>query len=224
MMTPLGMLSGPVSTFIGLAGTLACTVAWSASQLPPGSQIGIRKIVANSRAESLKLTDGDIRAKLLGDDQVFRILFFSVPAPEEGCPTCQTSHINVYTTSGERFWSYDVGLHGPISTVFYTPTGTHELFKGKPPAIVSFAVIGASAGGILNIFQWNGKTFEDIAGPWHSIDQVDRPEFKDLDGDGVMEVIIHHSTINSVSSFGPQSIYKWNGEKYERQEGGSTDK
>ena len=87
--------------------------------------------------------------------------------------------------------------------------------------IVSFAVVGASAGGILNIFAWNGKRFEDVSGPWSLEDQADDVRFEDLDRDGNLEVIILHNTINSVSRFGPRKVYHWDGKCYVAAKNGS---
>ena len=82
--------------------------------------------------------------------------------------------------------------------------------------IISFAILGASAGGLLNIFLWDNNNFADVSGPWNSEEQVDGVRFEDLDGDGNMEVIIEHHTVNSVRSFGRQSVYHWNGRRYEK--------
>ena len=104
-----------------------------------------------------------------------------------------------------------------LSTPFFEPSGVQLLGKGQLPTVVSFTYVG-NAGFFLDLFRWDGEAFRHLNGDWHRTVQVDGVEFRDLDDDRVQEVIILHKRRRSVEQWGNQTVYRWNGEMYERAE------
>ena len=213
-----------------LGGMVALAyVSWPEcrAQRPPGAELGIVQLNPKAPREKVReLLPGEVKVEDLGDGTISTLVFYSLPNPGSGCEHCRASFFDAETREGITVWRHPVMLPGCMnlaSSQFYYPTGAYRLTKEGPSVIVSFAVIGAAAGGILNIFRWNAKTsrFEDISGPWNEVEQVDEVRFEDLDGDGNKEVIIEHSTMASSRTYGPRSIYRWNGGRYEREDGAS---
>ncbi len=203
----------------------ALTTPAVAQGLPFGAEVGVLR--QNPKApvhQVLTLQPGEFSADFSGNGKPYKIIFYTLPANMLGCPTCRSSWFDLVNPDGITMARYGVtwpGRPGFIATArYFEPTGVHQILKGGPPMLVSFAVVGASAGGLLNIFRWDRQTtiLEDVSGPWNEIEQVDDVRFEDLDHDGNDEVIIEHHTMNSVKSFGPQSVYRWNGKRFERQE------
>ena len=63
----------------------------------------------------------------------------------------------------------------------------------------------------LYLFRWNSEEFVNITGHWNGADSLGgRVGFQDIDGDGVMEVLIPHVTRAAMTTYGKEpSVYRW---------------
>ena len=105
----------------------------------------------------------------------------------------------------ERFW--ENSLEG--SWGFAAPTGVYDLNKTGRSQIVSYRTVGASCPGILDVYEYLNGGIQRITGAWANNGQCQSVEIKDLDGDGVPEIIVR------IRNYGVnQDIYRWNGKKY----------
>lgn len=218
-MSRLHLSANTVSSLVLML--LACELCFA--QLPPQARVGIWRINAKAPTPSAAsvLVPGEFRADLMGQGQIRKVVFYTLPNPMANCNDCRASWMDVIDQEGITQWRYVVTWprsQGVATAEFYEPTGIHRLLAGAPPLIVSFAYVGASGGGLLNILRWTPQGVEDVSGPWNQVEQVDDVRFEDLDGDGNEEVIILHTTINSSTRFGPRSVYGWNGKRYERRD------
>ncbi|MFI5176222.1 MAG: hypothetical protein ACHQKY_15280 [Terriglobia bacterium] len=71
--------------------------------------------------------------------------------------------------------------------------------------IVAFRWIGASVGGTLNIFAWDGRSLKQVSPDWNV--DINRAQVLDLKGDGQPEIILGHR-------FDLPSIYEWRDGSY----------
>jgi hypothetical protein len=71
--------------------------------------------------------------------------------------------------------------------------------------IVAFRWIGASVGGTLNIFAWDGRSLKKVSPEWNA--DVNRAQVVDLEGNGRPEIILGHR-------FDVPSIYEWRDGSY----------
>jgi hypothetical protein len=143
-------------------------------------------------------------ADLGGDGAQEAIIFYTMLVAGKG-----QADILVLKKSGvgyERLWenTYE-GSAG-----FADPSGVYDLNKIGRPQIVAYRIVGASCPGVLDIFQYTNGRIEKITGDWAGTCQSDL-EIKDLDGDGVSEVIFRPLKYGV-----NRMIYTWNGKEYVR--------
>lgn len=209
-------------TAAAAALALVFTRSATAQELPFGAKVGVWRLSPKAPPDQvLTLRTGEFSADFNADGKPYKALFYTLPAPLLGCGTCRSSWFDVISPKGVTMWRYLVTGSPPsgfvVTAEFFEPSGVHDLLRSERPMVVSFAVIGASAGGVLNIFRWNSHTanLEDVSGPWNQMDQVEDVQFEDLDGDGNKEVIFVHHRSSVVARFGPRSVYRWNGKGFE---------
>jgi hypothetical protein len=94
------------------------------------------------------------------------------------------------------------------SSGFADPTGVYDLNSIGRPQIVTYRLIGASCPGVLDIYQYANGAIEKITGDWSGTCQSDL-EIKDLDGDGIREIIFRRLKYGA-----SRDIYRWNGTQY----------
>src|SRR5215467_3347287 len=156
--------------------------------LPPGAKI--------------KNKDKDvISADLIGDGTKETIIFYAVGED----PNDHRANIVVLRPrrGGYETWWED-SVEG--SWGFGFPTGVYDLNKTGRPQIVAYRTIGASCPGVLDVFEYfDGGIQQTFAHNGH----CQSVEIKDLDGDGVPEIIVR-TAIYGVN----QDIYRWDERKY----------
>lgn len=86
-------------------------------------------------------------------------------------------------------------------------SGVWDINKDEKPEIVAARWVGASFGGYLDIFQWDGSEFVKLNGGWNLKNDMRGIELEDVDRDGVVEIIILHR-------FSYPDVYKWEQDKY----------
>lgn len=189
-----------------------------AQELPRDSEVGVWSRDIRSGARTLG--PGEFTGNFYG--QRLKFIFYTLPNPILGCALCRSAWFDVVNAEGMTTARYGVswpGRCGFLATAWFfeNPTGLQPLLAGEPALVVSYAVVGASAGGILNILRWDREKggLEDVSGPWNKIDQVEDVEFRDLNGDGNQEVIFRHHRTSIIQRFGLRSIYRWNGKRFE---------
>lgn len=87
-----------------------------------------------------------------------------------------------------------------LGAEFDPMSGVWDINGDGQKAIVAFRWIGASVGGTLDIFEWQGKLLKQINPHWNV--DVNRAQVADLDKDGRLEIILGHR-------FDLPSIYEW---------------
>jgi hypothetical protein len=95
------------------------------------------------------------------------------------------------------------------SSAFSEPTGVYDLSRTHRAQLVVYRVIGASCPGVLEIYALQEGKLIDVTGPWAEGGKCQMAEVKDIDGDGISEIIVK----NRKYSVSPD-IYRWDGKKY----------
>jgi hypothetical protein len=158
--------------------------------LPPGATI-------KDRSKDVVFAD------LGGDGQRDVVIFYTIGTD----PNDHKANIMVLKPSGgdyAQLWeSTFTGSWG-----FGDPTGVYDLNKSSTPQIVAYRTIGASCPGSLEIYDYRSGRIRRLTGRWGYKGHCEAVEIKDLDGDGVSEIIIarDHGTNDD--------IYRWNGKTY----------
>jgi hypothetical protein len=79
-----------------------------------------------------------------------------------------------------------------INCSCYLPTGVYQLARNSTKEyILSFCLMGASSGGFLNVFTWNGKEFVELFDPWAIKGDVSEVKIQVLD-DGQKGLLLSH--------------------------------
>ncbi len=142
------------------------------------------------------LTDAVIQEDLDGDGIEEVVIFYT---QHEKC----TVVVFKWNDSKNRYvkiWEWtDYGIG------FDTISNLWDVNGGGKRELVLFRWLGASAGGALDIFEWGENAFKKISPDWNV--DVKAVEFRDLDHDGVDEIILSHR-------FDLPTIYQWNGKSY----------
>jgi hypothetical protein len=159
--------------------------------LPPGSKIKDR--------------DRDVVfADLFGDLAQEAVIFYTLGESNND----HKANILVLRPSGGgyvRFWENSF----EASWGFAPPTGVYDLNKTGRPQIVAYRTVGASCPGVLDIYEYLNGAMRRLTGAWADNGQCQFLEIKDLDGDGLPEIIVR------IRNYGVnQDIYRWNGQRY----------
>jgi len=142
-------------------------------------------------------------ADLDGDGHEEVIIFYTLGDD----PNNHKANIMVLNRNGADYvylWedSYD-GSWG-----FAEPTGVYDLSKSGTPQIVAYRTVGASCPGALEIYDYRSGRIRRLTGTWGYKGHCEAVKIKDLDGDGVSEIIIARTHGRN------DDIYRWNGKTY----------
>jgi hypothetical protein len=150
------------------------------------------------------LDKGVVFADLEGDGKQEVIIFYTMLNGDK-----HQANILVLkpTAAGyEHLWE-DVN---DLGSGFADPSGVFDLNKSSTPQIVAYRIVGASCPGLLDIFRYANGAIEKITGDWGDTCQSDL-EIKDLNGDGVSEIIFRPLKYGV-----NRRIYSWSGKAYVR--------
>ncbi|MHB8653423.1 MAG: hypothetical protein ACYDA9_06050 [Terriglobia bacterium] len=161
------------------------------SYLPPGSKI-------------LNPAKDVVFADLDGDGVNEAVIFYLIPDGEFVKPS-----IIALKKQGEvwqEIWhnSADVGWD------FIAPSGVYDMLKTGQPQIYSYISVGASCGGLLDVYQFDplrGAIVSIDGWPEHSC--AHNLKIKDLNDDGIPEIIFTETNYSTIPD-----IYWWNGERF----------
>ncbi|HIK09244.1 MAG TPA: hypothetical protein IGS52_03080 [Oscillatoriaceae cyanobacterium M33_DOE_052] len=192
-------LSALVMAFMSLALHVRSGIAQADFKFDPFKYLPVGAKIKN-REKDVTFADLD------GDGQQEAIVFYTFP----NNPNDQRANILVLKPNGRDYaqmWE-DVS---DFSWGFADPTGVYDLNKSGRPQIVAYRIIGASCPGILDIYQYRNGKIERITGAWADNGQCQSVVIKDLNGDGVSEIIVR------IRNYGINpDIYRWNGKRYVR--------
>src|SRR5439155_3763916 len=92
---------------------------------------------------------------------------------------------------------------------FIDPSGVRDITKSGKPFIIAYRSIGASCPGILRTFQYREGAIRPVPAEWDSHTCHSELQIKDLNGDGVMEIVFKplRYGVNP-------DIYRWEGRRY----------
>jgi len=150
-----------------------------------------------------------IFADLDGDRKKEATLFYTIWSWLDGRFMGGSSCILVLKKDGKKYkklWEDE----NKAAHDFDPLSGVWDVNRDGKPEMVVFRWVGASFGGYLDIYQWNGSTFAKLNAKWNDIQGV---EFKDVDGDEVDEIKLTHR-------FSVPNMYKWKKDKYSLYEDG----
>jgi hypothetical protein len=180
-----------IKTLLVLSSMLICScISGSIARLDSGS----------GEFEARKRFHGDLKSS--GVQQL-------VVLSDEGGQAAVT----VMSTDSDKStveWSKEYNRSGAFpSASFVTPSGLYPIVRSGKLDIVTFLSLSGSAGGILEVFSWNGSTFQSI-GQWggNSTHQVYRVKILSENNEGVA-VLAVHSRENG--QYVMPTIYRWSG-------------
>lgn len=160
--------------------------------LPAGAKI-------NNRDKDIIFADLD------GDGQREVVIFYTIGQD----PHDHRASILVLNSSGIDYVKLWEDANN-ISWGFADPTGVFDLNGSGRPQIVAYRTVGASCPGILDIYQYQSGTIENINGDWTGTCQSEL-EMKDLDANGTRQIIFR------TLKYGVNpDIYRWDGKRYVR--------
>lgn len=144
-------------------------------------------------------------ADLGGDGQRDVVIFYTIGTD----PNDHKANILVLKPSGGdyvRLWeSTFTGSWG-----FGDPSGVYDLNKSGTPQIIAYREIGASCPGFLEIYEYRDDRIQRLTGKWGYEGHCEAVEIKDLDNDGIPEILV-------LGSHGASDdIYRWDGGRYVR--------
>jgi hypothetical protein len=143
-------------------------------------------------------------ADLEGDGKKEMIIFYTMLNGDKH----QANILVLKRTAGgyEPLWE-DVN---DLGSGFADPSGVYDLNRSNTPQIVAYRIVGASCPGMLDIFRDANGAIEKITGDWGDTCQSDL-EIKDLNGDGVSEIIFRPLKYGV-----NRRVYSWSGKGYVR--------
>jgi tetratricopeptide (TPR) repeat protein len=111
-----------------------------------------------------------------------------------------TGYVRLWENAHEGSWG------------FSDPSGVYDLNKSGRPQIIAYRKIGASCPGVLDIYEYRNGAIKRITGDWADNGQYQGAEVRDLNGNGIQEIII----LFPPNHFVNPNIYRWDGKRYVR--------
>jgi hypothetical protein len=204
-------------SMVFLITILARTLSPGEAVINPAQSMDLHSVISED-AEVFTREDGQkaiLPVDLDRDGHQEVVVFLLVKGNRPSCEKCKSSRILVAKPGeqAQKLWESEV-IDGNYWV--FPPTSIEDVNADGNVEIVALCSAGTSAGGILNLYTWTGKGFVKLAGEWNRIGGIDGVEFQDLNGDGVNEIIIIHSTGAHQWNQGLPDVYKWTGKSYQR--------
>lgn len=94
------------------------------------------------------------------------------------------------------------------SSVEFLPiSGVWTLQEGRRPQIVAHRLVGASCGGLFQIFEARDNSVAEVSGDWEPCQR--EVELRDLDGNGTVEILLDRERPGI-----PPAIFTWRGGRF----------
>ncbi|MHC4474388.1 MAG: FG-GAP repeat domain-containing protein [Planctomycetota bacterium] len=206
--------------FVVLAGTCAVVFAILAAPhgrgdpdvsayLPEKAQIGSIRPGARKSVEQTATKEAVLGHDLDNDGIDELTVFYTLHRDDYGV---DSAHVVVLKRTDDR---YEKLLeHEREGAPYINPLSSVWDINGDGKLeIVAARWVGASFGGYLDIFQWNGTAFVSLNGQWNDRNDIRAVKLDDIDKDGIVEITILHR-------FSSPDTYKWQQGKYVLSERG----
>jgi hypothetical protein len=143
-------------------------------------------------------------ADLDGDGMDEAVLFYLVPNGKFVKPS-----IKVLKREG-KFWQDWWRTSADVGWGIDPPSGVYDMLKTGRPQIVSYIGVGASCGGLLDVYQFDPLrgVITSLAG-WAKQSCAHNLKVRDLGGDGIPEIIFTETNYDTIAH-----IYWWNGDRF----------
>lgn len=173
------------------------------SYLPKNAKIA--KINPESRKSfgEKGIQDGVILKDIDGDKKREVVIFYTLPRQIYGEDWANVLVLKEQEKGYKKLWEDKRSVAISINPL----SGVWDINKDEKLEIIVGRWVGASFGGYLDIFQWNGSKFIKLNGNWNLKNDIRAIELQDLDGDGVVEIVILHR-------FSYPDVYKWQKDRY----------
>lgn len=150
-----------------------------------------------------------VLADLDGDGPAEVIIFYTLgETPDDH----KANVLVLKRKGGEYVWFWEDVYEG--SWGFADPTGVFDVTKSGRPQIVIFRTIGASCYGAFDIYEYREGAIKAVVGDWGARDVCREVALKDIDGDGLPEIVIEGRKAHGELD----EIYRWNGKRYVRSD------
>lgn len=173
------------------------------SYLPENTKIATIKPEIKKSFGEKGVQDAVIFNDIDNDNKREVVIFYTLPRKIYGEDWANVLVLEEQDEGYKKLWEDKRSVAISINPL----SGVWDINKDEKPEIVAARWVGASFGGYLDIFQWDGSKFVKLNGGWNLKNDIRAIELEDVDRDGVVEIIILHR-------FSYPDVYKWEKDKY----------
>lgn len=195
-----------ITTLARLAG-IWLTLSWHQASPSLSTQVSEADILAHLPAHA-RLERPVVRAGLSRTAEPEAVVFYSAPTGTQGAIVTASSHVVVFQQLNnelKKLWTLD--CNGAYAG-FSPDTGVYDINKTGPPKIVVDCEGTTVCPNFFGIFEYKDGKIVPVPSEFRPLETC-RVEVKDLDGDGIPEIINYPRAYGTL----PQ-IFRWDGNKY----------
>jgi hypothetical protein len=171
--------------------------------LPEKAQIRWIRPGARESSGQTPTKQGVLERDLDGDGTSEQVVFYTLHRKDYGVDSAHVVVLREHAGGYQKLFEY-----GRRGAPYINPlSGVWDINADGRLEVVAVSWVGASFGGYLDIFQWDGDSFASLNGQWNDKNDIQAIKLEDLDQDGVVEVTILHR-------FSYPDTYKWGSSKY----------